>query len=759
MKKKVLAVLLTVAILSSLLVTAAGAVSVGNFTDVKSGSWYYEYVNNVTSKDYMIGVSSTKFAPEDNMTRAMFVTVLARVAGVEVNDSVSTFNDVPANTWYTGAVTWAANNEITYGVGNNNFAPNAFVTRQEMCTFMARFVEYYEKNHSVTHKDNNTVETFADASLIANWATSAINQCREWGLVVGYDNGNFGAYDFATRSQVAAVISRLDWMVNSTTSGNGGKVDEHTVRVTFTLPHDVTVKYSTGEVTGNTFDLIAGNLGDDLDEAVKSLVNDNYDKITSWIEKALNSNYANEFSKTETVTNNGVGYTITVTVYNKVISATVTAPMSALIGNGGGVQTFALTASTEDAQNLINSINNGGTVSLTDLATLKLILDKASVVQDWEQEDLDDAIANKAPDSAKDLVSGLSLDDAKQQVSDYTENVITPITNDLVNTVNTALGNTTEESKLSLADIIEKANTPATDTDEDGNVTETDELSQALSNALGDDFTDLTSVTVTDDVHKDVQESIKTSDLGNATISIDLGRYLDGITDSSEGGRRANTISRLTSYLEKFVPEKSSIKVVDEGNTNGDCIGKLNDAIDSALSVVEKVPARNEDGTIKVDENGDTVYSTDLRIIDDAGKIYNAIKDCVSKLCDAYTTLNGTETTKNATANLTEFYTALLNDLVGKAGGYGIDVSEYTDNIDTIATALATNSICDLSGKSFDATVNAQNLYNKALNYANESENETVSGNIDKLPETVPAKVAGNYTVKIEIDPSAESDN
>ena len=57
----------------------------------------------------MNGTSATTFEPNGNMTRAMFATVISRVAGAEVdNSAVSEFTDVESGKWYTGAIEWGA---------------------------------------------------------------------------------------------------------------------------------------------------------------------------------------------------------------------------------------------------------------------------------------------------------------------------------------------------------------------------------------------------------------------------------------------------------------------------------------------------------------------------------------------------------------------------------------------------------------------------------------------------------------------------
>ena len=137
-KQRIISVLLTLCMAVSLLSNVALAASVTDFTDVAKDSWYYTDVDFVAQKGYFKGMSATTFEPDTEMSRAMFVTVLARYAGVKVNDSQSAFTDVPTGTWYTGAVNWAAQKKIVEGRGNGIFDPNASVTREEMCTILDR---------------------------------------------------------------------------------------------------------------------------------------------------------------------------------------------------------------------------------------------------------------------------------------------------------------------------------------------------------------------------------------------------------------------------------------------------------------------------------------------------------------------------------------------------------------------------------------------------------------------------------------------
>ena len=81
------------------------AVSMDKLTDVKTTDWFYPAVQYVAEHDYMIGVGGERFAPTMEMTRSMFVTVLARLEGVGDESAKSNFKDVPDNTWYTKLLT------------------------------------------------------------------------------------------------------------------------------------------------------------------------------------------------------------------------------------------------------------------------------------------------------------------------------------------------------------------------------------------------------------------------------------------------------------------------------------------------------------------------------------------------------------------------------------------------------------------------------------------------------------------------------
>ena len=174
--KKAVSVVLSAALVFGMFIGAAPKTEVNaaaRFTDVSTSDWYYNSVEYVASNGIMSGISTTKFNPTGQMTRAQFVTVLYRMTDnvVTVGQPTINFSDVSAGTFYYEAVNWAVANGITSGIGNNCFGPNGVVTREQMATFANRYINKFQPG-----KISESVfpKVYADDSSISSWAKEAI---------------------------------------------------------------------------------------------------------------------------------------------------------------------------------------------------------------------------------------------------------------------------------------------------------------------------------------------------------------------------------------------------------------------------------------------------------------------------------------------------------------------------------------------------------------------------------------------------------
>ena len=110
------------------------------FSDVRQNSSSYEAIKFVYDSGLMEGTGDGMFSPDGTVTRAQAITVLARLAGADAQES-SAFSDVTANSWYSGYVGWAVENGIVEGDGQGHFLPDSNVTVEHMELMITRYAE------------------------------------------------------------------------------------------------------------------------------------------------------------------------------------------------------------------------------------------------------------------------------------------------------------------------------------------------------------------------------------------------------------------------------------------------------------------------------------------------------------------------------------------------------------------------------------------------------------------------------------------
>ena len=174
-----------------------------SFQDVPSDAWYAEYVTYLTEKSIVSGKTENTFAPNDFVTRAEFVKIIAGVAGADVTSAAgSSFSDVDAGAWYAPYVAWAAENGIVTGSGDK-FNPNSRITRQDMAVIIDRYVEKLapKKLENVNDKVD-----FADNSSISSYAADAVASMQQAGIISGKGANNFAPKDNATRAEACKML-------------------------------------------------------------------------------------------------------------------------------------------------------------------------------------------------------------------------------------------------------------------------------------------------------------------------------------------------------------------------------------------------------------------------------------------------------------------------------------------------------------------------------------------------------------------------
>ena len=181
-----------------------------SFEDVPQTHWAHSHIMNLAQKNIIKGKESG-FAPEDNITRAEFVTILFRMSGEELPETTDKFSDVASGDWYAQNVAWALNTGITSGVSQTLFAPQEKITRQDMAVMLKRFVEHM----AISLNETAQSITFTDESEFADYSKNAVSLMHKAGIISGMDDGTFAPTDNATRAQAAKMLNMIFMIMES----------------------------------------------------------------------------------------------------------------------------------------------------------------------------------------------------------------------------------------------------------------------------------------------------------------------------------------------------------------------------------------------------------------------------------------------------------------------------------------------------------------------------------------------------------------
>jgi hypothetical protein len=151
---------------------------------VKAGDWFFESVKAISDKGLMVG-TNVGFEPYATMTRAMFITVVARASGVDTSNGAD---------WHSAAVAWAQENGISDGTRLDES-----VTREQIVAILWR---------SEGSPESGISGYYSDMGSISPWAREAVLWAVKEKIVFGYPDGTFKPQSTATRAEAAAMVMR-----------------------------------------------------------------------------------------------------------------------------------------------------------------------------------------------------------------------------------------------------------------------------------------------------------------------------------------------------------------------------------------------------------------------------------------------------------------------------------------------------------------------------------------------------------------------
>ena len=157
-----------------------------------------DLLNTEDHIQYLFGYPDGTFGPENNMTRAEVAQMFYNLLLDQDVEITKTFDDVPANAWYTKAVNTLASLDIISGVGDNKFEPERSITRAEFTAMAMKFAVGGEEGENI----------FSDVDE-DDWFYDAVVNSIQYGWIHGYGDGTFRPNNPITRAEVTAIVNNM----------------------------------------------------------------------------------------------------------------------------------------------------------------------------------------------------------------------------------------------------------------------------------------------------------------------------------------------------------------------------------------------------------------------------------------------------------------------------------------------------------------------------------------------------------------------
>jgi hypothetical protein len=161
----------------------------------------------LASKQVIQGVTAMRFEPEEDITRAQFISLLVRALGLrEDPDLETTFTDISKDAWYAGAVGAAIKAGIVTGYADATFGALKPIIREQMAVMLANALRFTNRTVNLRERADLLLADFSDSELISSWAVPSVEQVVDTGIMTGRSKAKFAPEDHMTRAAAAVIL-------------------------------------------------------------------------------------------------------------------------------------------------------------------------------------------------------------------------------------------------------------------------------------------------------------------------------------------------------------------------------------------------------------------------------------------------------------------------------------------------------------------------------------------------------------------------
>ena len=163
-----------------------------------NGNWAEASIIKLVALGAIQGYPDGSFKPNNNISRAEFVTVLVKALKL-APASGKVFNDT-LNHWAKDYIATATANGIINGYSETLVGPDDPITREQMAVMIVQAAKLSK---------NSSVKTFTDSDAISDWAKDAISIASENNIITGYADNTFKPGNNASRAEAVTLIVRV----------------------------------------------------------------------------------------------------------------------------------------------------------------------------------------------------------------------------------------------------------------------------------------------------------------------------------------------------------------------------------------------------------------------------------------------------------------------------------------------------------------------------------------------------------------------
>ncbi|MGM9612396.1 MAG: S-layer homology domain-containing protein [Butyricicoccus sp.] len=195
----------------------AASASAANFSDIAADTDAGKAINKMADAGILAGYPDGTFQPNKGLTRAEFVQIANLTFGIQLTDETPlAFTDVPSTHWAYERIRAAYKAGYIAGVGNNKFAPDGVLTREQVAAMVDRIQKF----------ENLAGLKITITDPVSAWARESVEDAIACGLFTLPEDGTFRGTQAITRAEVCQALAQYvsDTPSTSDNTGAGGSI-------------------------------------------------------------------------------------------------------------------------------------------------------------------------------------------------------------------------------------------------------------------------------------------------------------------------------------------------------------------------------------------------------------------------------------------------------------------------------------------------------------------------------------------------------